>query len=442
MTRFGHTSYSAGTGEETVPDYQSDWGNNRPELARPPGRSRNLGFLACFLLAGAAGLGAAAYDSGLNAQWVRDALLGVGLLHRDHSFAALYQSYGMKPLRAADERASAMYDNLVRLEAERCDKQAVYAAASRLSELNEKRAAVDLLLGFAGRCFDSEGEVRIATDHLFELGDYRQAATQAHRLVGLRPEVADYSYRLARAEAGLGHVDEALQGYATTIRLSPDQHRIYGHVFFEMSAIYARQGRFCEAISPIQTYVSLDPARRDTAQTGELISTYAAKGSCGSYSQGGDSFAVLTNDVIPVRVTINGVPGTFALDTGASFVTVTKAFAQRAGVGSEHDGMVDTMTANGASSGRLATAASVAVGHAAAQAVPVLVQERGMGRLDGLLGRSFLSRFDLAIAGGRWTLKAKQSAQAVAQADAPSSASALQTGRSVAEGGGASHRRR
>ncbi len=412
-------------------DQQSEWGNYRSHVVEPRRRSRTLVFLACSVVALVAALGAA-YDNGYDIRTIKSALISAGVVHQDHDFSALYQTYKMKPLPVAAEQTSGVYDNLVRLEVERCDKEAIYAATNKLTEMSQRRASVDLLLGFASQCHDNEGERRVATDNLLMLGDYEQALSQARRLTAMRPELPDYRYRVARAEAGLGRTDDALQDYATTIKLSADQHQIGQWVFTEMSQMYAVQQRYCEAITPLQTYVSLDPASRDNAQMNTLMSNYSSRGSCSSYSKGGDSFAVLTNDVIPVKVLINGVPGTFALDTGASFVAVTETFARRAGVDSSDDGIVNTMTANGASTGKLATATTISVGHASADAVPVLVQPKTMGRLDGLLGRSFLSRFDLSIEGHRWTLKAKRDAEQVAQSDGTPD-QRLRMGRSVAQ---------
>ena len=65
------------------------------------------------------------------------------------------------------------------------------------------------------------------------------------------------------------------------------------------------------------------------------------------------------------------------------------------------------MTANGTAYDHLVPASSVKVGRVEAKQVPVAVQESGMGQIDGLLGRSFLSRFDVAIEGDHWSLRAK-----------------------------------
>ena len=83
--------------------------------------------------------------------------------------------------------------------------------------------------------------------------------------------------------------------------------------------------------------------------------------------------------------------------------TVRSTFAERAKIantGSE----ITLATANGQAKGKLTKAEKVSLGKLEASNVPVVVQKLddksyGAG-VDGLLGMSFLSRFDMQMAGG------------------------------------------
>jgi clan AA aspartic protease (TIGR02281 family) len=92
------------------------------------------------------------------------------------------------------------------------------------------------------------------------------------------------------------------------------------------------------------------------------------------------------------------VTGTFVFDTGASLVSMKSSFAKKASIVVSSENEIVLQTANGIANGLLATAGSVKVGNAYTTAVPVVVlndgQLGGSDNVVGLLGMSFLSRFD------------------------------------------------
>ena len=111
----------------------------------------------------------------------------------------------------------------------------------------------------------------------------------------------------------------------------------------------------------------------------------------------------MSGNVVKMKVTINGVQGVFILDTGSSYVSVKSAFAERAKISSTGS-EITLATANGQAKGKLTKAEKVSLGKLEASSVPVVVQKLddksyGAG-VDGLLGMSFLSRFDMQMAGG------------------------------------------
>ncbi|NLD68031.1 MAG: clan AA aspartic protease [Limnobacter sp.] len=102
--------------------------------------------------------------------------------------------------------------------------------------------------------------------------------------------------------------------------------------------------------------------------------------------------------------TVNGEPVLFLVDTGASLVTVSEAFARRAGL---HGGRAVTFrTANGEMPGRLLNGIPVEAGGMSPGGVRVAI---GLVDLDddmALLGQSFLSRFDIEIGSKGMVLRA------------------------------------
>lgn len=100
--------------------------------------------------------------------------------------------------------------------------------------------------------------------------------------------------------------------------------------------------------------------------------------------------------VVIVRASVNGVEGDFLIDTGASTVALSNEFAAKAKVQYERSRTRETQTANGTTHMHPARAASVRLGSLEVNDVDISVKPEGSagyGRIDGLLGMSFLSRF-------------------------------------------------
>lgn len=96
-----------------------------------------------------------------------------------------------------------------------------------------------------------------------------------------------------------------------------------------------------------------------------------------------------------VEGAVNGKPLTFLIDTGASSVVVSEEFARSAGL---QDGQPATFnTANGKLQGRLVRGVPVSAGPFSVSAATVGVGLVGSRSDHGLLGQSFLSRFDMSI---------------------------------------------
>lgn len=102
---------------------------------------------------------------------------------------------------------------------------------------------------------------------------------------------------------------------------------------------------------------------------------------------------------------INGQPVRFMVDTGATYITITDALADRAGL---HGGEATQFaTANGSRTGRLVRAQSVAVGPLQVRSLTVGVGYSGNNAEDALLGQNFLRQFDVSMRGDVLELQPK-----------------------------------
>lgn len=100
---------------------------------------------------------------------------------------------------------------------------------------------------------------------------------------------------------------------------------------------------------------------------------------------------------------VNGQPVNFLVDTGASLVTVSEAFARSAALA---DGEPTVFrTANGSLTGRIVPGVPVSVGPLEVSAVRIGVGLAGHSPGDALLGQSFLSKFEVVLKGEQMILR-------------------------------------
>jgi clan AA aspartic protease (TIGR02281 family) len=332
--------------------------------------------------------------------YYKSAMAAAGIAPKaDTQFQGVYDKLKMKPLAEEAASSQAIAVALKDLQAGPCDKTAIFRLSQSLLELGEKRPAVDALLGFSNSCPNGEGEQYRAADVLFGMGNYAEVMPLIDRLIAKRPEAGQYYYTRAQALQFLSRHNEAVEDFNSTIGLFDNLKQVSAAVFQEMATSYSALGRHCEAMATIQTYVYLDPASRDTAPSRKLMSDYAAKGSCeDTAAKGVEVIRKTRPDVFTAKVDINGASGTFVIDTGASVVAISEAFATRAKLSPASNRKIHVHTANGVTEATLTTAPKVTLGNVSAGNVSVAVLAKPVGDgIDGLLGMSFLARFDVSL---------------------------------------------
>jgi clan AA aspartic protease (TIGR02281 family) len=106
----------------------------------------------------------------------------------------------------------------------------------------------------------------------------------------------------------------------------------------------------------------------------------------------------VTDGVKLLTAIVNGVAGTFLVDSGATYLTVTTAFSDKAKLNLNAAVRIPMKTVGGTVQATMGTASAVVVGNAEARSVTVAViqdsREPFGARIDGLLGMSFLTHFD------------------------------------------------
>jgi tetratricopeptide (TPR) repeat protein len=316
-------------------------------------------------------------------------------------FEAVYAHLGIQPLPSTVERQHQVQARLSQLSREPCYRDAVIDLARALLKNGYPRESATSLRNFVKRCGGVEEILPPAYDGVRRIRDFSGALEVAKQLVDAAPASATFRYWRALAYAETGNPALALPDFMNTIELVSNPKNENGHFFYEWSRIYAALGRYCDAITPIEMYISLDPIHRRTRQTTKVIAEYAEKGNCDTrYAVGSARVAFAgTADVRTLTVLLNGVTGNLIFDTGASFVAITSDYASRARVAAEPGSQLTIKTVGGVASAEIGYANSIRVGKAEALGVTVAVHRGNPfgNRVDGLLGMSFLSRFTVTL---------------------------------------------
>jgi tetratricopeptide (TPR) repeat protein len=319
------------------------------------------------------------------------------------TYSDVYRRLNIPPLPLTVEIQPGIYDQVSQLSREPCYQAAIIRLSDSLLELGYPRQSATSLLAFANRCGRAQNESLLvrAYSAFKKIGDFSAALEIVDRLVKSDPADPEYRYSRGVTHEQLRDFSSALTDYIAALQLMGTPDDIDGSQFYDISRMYASLGRFCDAIAPIETFISFKPTERRTPQTIKIISEYAQQGGCDvHYARGVGHVPLLDKTgVHALVVTVNGVAGNFILDSGAELVTLAPDFAAKANVAVETANQIPMKTAGGIAIADLGNANKISVGNAGADGVTVAIIRGSSdpfgGHLDGLLGMSFLARFNL-----------------------------------------------
>ena len=303
------------------------------------------------------------------------------------------------------------YEYANRISKQKCDWDANYRLADSLAGKGYRKQAASLFINYDDFCSPSNVAVRAASSLLLDSGEYEKALTYIDKYIQYTIEDPNGHYQKGIILFSLKRFKEAAPSFYTAINLFKDVSRINWSVFKRLSESYRMSGDVCEAITPIQIWMSASLARSSDPQAVHLISDLRKEGGClTSYASGEGVFPANTGSgVIIAKVKINSTTGRFVVDTGAAMVALSEDFAERAKLDYRNGEEIITSTANGLSKARYINLEQVGIGNVSADKVAAAVLEKdALGNdIDGLLGRSFLSRFNVSFEGNTWRLTAR-----------------------------------
>lgn len=290
-----------------------------------------------------------------------------------------------------------------RLSQEPCEKASADALMQLLNYAEAFREAAEFGAQFERQCGMHDAVFIRRLHALDQLSDYAGivVATTSY----LKSDRYNYNVMYTRAQAleKAGQRAEAIADYERILNLVPDPAKLISSVFFSMSTALDLAGRTCDAIWPLEFYISFDPTSRFTPQVRGIIKDLNGRGRCPAAGASGATTVRFSpgEPAIIVAVSVNGIRGRFVFDTGATHIFTTNTFAQRAGIRTEPSKREKYLTANGEITATTGTIDSISLGQAEARGVVAAVADPhapGFGSdIDGLLGLSFIARFNVNI---------------------------------------------
>lgn len=299
------------------------------------------------------------------------------------------------------------------LAREKCDTSAIDALGKELQDVGYKRDAANAHINFAKDCGNRYQSIRIASNIFLNLSDIEKAVETAELLIKERPhDYHGYHLRALAFDAG-NEPQRAIDDYITSIELFGNKSQISSSVYLALSRAYEKTGQICEAAGPIEQWVALNPPTNDTSQTRTIISDYRKRGKCPAAAGGKTEVfsSASGGGVTIVQADINGQRGNFVVDTGATFVALKRSFAERAKIDADPRSLVILNTANGVTHAQRGKASAIQLLSLSASNVALVIQDDAQAsygaKVDGLLGMSFLSRFQIALDGRNIKISAK-----------------------------------
>lgn len=331
----------------------------------------------------------------------------------NNNLRSISEKFGLKNLSVNFDGKNLISQRLTHAYNEPCDWNAIYNLAEQLSKDGQRRNAAILYEYYDRSCGKANTATWYAANIYEQIGDHHAALRAIGRYIEDTAENPGGYYLRARSNEVLGNMDQAISDYLTTVSLINDPSKTSYGVFKRLSLAYEAEGEYCEAASAVQTWVAAN-GEHDNSQLNFLVGELKKKGNCTTdYATGRDTFRHQpdASGVIHVDAYVNGVKGRFVVDTGAALVSVSRSFAERAGLKPSKDSEILLGTANGITKGNRVTIDSVRVGKVKAEKVLGVAMQKtdALGSdIDGLLGRSFLARFDITFAKGRWVVSATE----------------------------------
>lgn len=230
------------------------------------------------------------------------------------------------------------------------------------------------------------------------LSNFDSAIVEVTELIENDPYDSDYRWWRGQVYEMKEDYPKAIEDYRQTIALKPG----IGNIPFNLSDLLEKIGKPCEAALPIEQFLYYNPAYRNKSDIRMRLHNLYNIQECNFNTLTGSGKIPFTQNsgAIIVTATINkDITGKFIFDTGATHVVISDSLASKLKINKDHTHPMLVQTAGGIRLSEITTLNQVSLQGATAQMVEVaILKQKDLGNaIDGLLGLSFISRFNISI---------------------------------------------
>ncbi|HYV45950.1 MAG TPA: aspartyl protease family protein [Myxococcaceae bacterium] len=284
------------------------------------------------------------------------------------------------------------------IAAEPCDRRKIVELGDTLVQVGDYRGALNGNEAFFQKCGPYSRLLWVSYGAHKSLSEFDAAAADATRLIEEDPGDKDYWWWRGLAYEEKGDFEKAAADYRQAITLEP----LLRSIPVNLVNMYERSGKPCEALLALEEYFLRYPKLRQEARLKTLEDRLEAAG-CDELAGKGKAVVAFSpsSDAIVAMVRINErEKARMVVDTGATAVTLSRRLASRLGLPEDAGASIFVRTAGGIRPARLTVVDQIDLQGARARHVEVAVVDTLPDGVDGLLGLSFLSRFEMTLRPG------------------------------------------
>ena len=272
-----------------------------------------------------------------------------------------------------------------------CDRVKVLKQCNEFIINDKSKSCLIMSDEFFEKCGDYDQLHRYRNAAARRLSEWKIALESANILIDVYPDNAELRWMRGGTLEEKGDLRLAVNDYEQSLALMPRATQTP----FHLASLYQRLGEPCSGVSPLEQYSYYHPDQSENAN--RLLNKLYSDPRCSTMHGSGKAKIKISQDGHPIisQALINGVhAGRFMIDTGATVVVLSSAFAEKIGIHYQEWPACLSQTANGMADGHFGYVDQVALQGVEARHIQTIVT-KNLGGVDGLLGLSFLSRFKI-----------------------------------------------
>jgi hypothetical protein len=290
--------------------------------------------------------------------------------------------------------------DVVRLRKERaakpCDRPTALALGEALLTDDNAREALADGKAFLAQCGDWYRLHWTAYTAHERLGEWQGAVDEASLLIKHNPADHDYYWWRGSAEEQLGQLDRAADDYRMTLVRLPNAKNIP----FNLARVYEKQAQPCRAVATIEQFLFHYPDERKTPSVSEYLQRLVKAGHCERLAGQGAAIVKPWGEPksLTGRVKVGGrEKGRFVIEPSDAYVVVTRKLAEALSLDLTKAPVMQIAVDGQLQPAKLVTLPELSIDGAHAADVEAAVVDALPDELDGRIGLSFLTRFELSI---------------------------------------------